>query len=39
VTESSKPVSQSNDVKFLREENGRAIYEIASGEYKFESKN
>jgi alpha-L-rhamnosidase len=39
VTESGKPVSQSNDVKFLREENGRAIYAIASGEYKFESKN
>jgi alpha-L-rhamnosidase len=39
VTESGKPVSQSSGVKFLREENGRAIYEIASGEYKFESKN
>ena len=39
VTKSGKPVSQSSGVKFLREENGRAIYEIASGEYKFESKN
>jgi hypothetical protein len=35
VTESGKPAAQSNGVKFLREENGRAIYEIASGNYTF----
>lgn len=39
VTESGKPATQSNGVKFLREENGRAVYEIASGEYNFRAKN
>jgi hypothetical protein len=37
VTESGRPAAQSRDVKFLRAENGRAIYEIASGSYTFQS--
>jgi alpha-L-rhamnosidase len=37
VTEGGKPASQSGGVKFLREENGRAIYETTSGSYKFET--
>jgi hypothetical protein len=37
VLEGGKPASESAGVKFLREENGRAIFEIASGSYKFES--
>jgi hypothetical protein len=37
VAESGKPASQNSSVKFLREENGRAIFEIASGSYKFET--
>ncbi len=39
VTESGQPARQSEGVKFLREENGRAIFGIASGEYEFKSKN
>ena len=38
VTESGKPASQSRGVKFLREENGRAVFEIGSGDYGFESR-
>jgi hypothetical protein len=38
VTESGKPASQSRGVKFLREENGCAVFEIGSGIYDFESK-
>ena len=37
VLENGKPAAQSDRVKFLREENGRAIYEIASGSYTFQS--
>jgi hypothetical protein len=37
VLEGGKPASQSVGVKFLRGENGRAIFEIASGSYKFEA--
>ena len=37
VTESGRPAAQNRDVKFLREENGRAIFEIASGSYEFEA--
>ena len=39
VAENGKPASQAGGVKFLREENGRAIFEIASGNYKFEAAN
>jgi hypothetical protein len=37
VLEGGKPASQSEGVIFLREENGRAIFEIASGDYVFKS--
>ena len=37
VRESGKPISQYGEIKFLRAENSRAIYEISSGEYKFSS--
>lgn len=39
VTESSKPFQQANGVKFLREENGAADFEIGSGTYRFVSKD
>jgi alpha-L-rhamnosidase len=38
VTEGGKPASKSRGVKFLREENGCAVFEIGSGDYDFESK-
>ena len=38
VTESGKPVDQSAGVKFLRQENGKAIFEVGSGTYKFASQ-
>ncbi len=38
VTESGKPASSSRGVKFLREENGCAVFEIGSGDYDFESR-
>jgi hypothetical protein len=38
VTESGKPASSSRGVKFLRDENGCAVFEIGSGDYDFESK-
>jgi hypothetical protein len=37
VLESGKPAAQSDGVKFSREEDGRAIFEIASGSYEFEA--
>jgi len=37
VTEGGNAIPQVPDVKFLREENGRAIFEIASGSYEFEA--
>ena len=37
VTEGGKAIPQVTDVKFLREENGRAIFEITSGTYEFEA--
>ena len=37
VTESGKPANKSEGVKFLRQENDRAIYEVASGTYHFAS--
>jgi hypothetical protein len=39
VTESGRTATQSQGVSFLRLENGRAVFEIASGSYEFESKN
>lgn len=35
VAESGKPAAQSLGVKYLRWENGAAVYEIASGRYSF----
>ncbi len=37
VTEGGKPVGQQSGIKFLRIENGRAVYEVESGTYKFKS--
>jgi hypothetical protein len=37
VTESGRPAAQSDDVTFLRAENGCAIYAVGSGNYKFQS--
>jgi alpha-L-rhamnosidase len=38
VSESGKPAAQSAGVKFLRMENGAAVYEVGSGCYQFMSK-
>ncbi|MCX6895815.1 MAG: family 78 glycoside hydrolase catalytic domain [Verrucomicrobia bacterium] len=38
VTEGGQPAAQSRGVKFLRFENGRAVFEIESGNYVFQSK-
>ena len=37
VTESGKPAEQAAGVKFLRMENGAAVYEVGSGIYQFQS--
>ena len=37
VTESGQPVGAQPGVKFIRNENGRAIYEIESGDFNFQS--
>ena len=38
VTESGMPVSQAKGVKFLRREDGAAVFETGSGTYHFQSK-
>jgi len=38
VRENGAPAATSRGVKFLRHENGRAIYEVESGDYQFESR-
>jgi hypothetical protein len=38
VAESGMPAGQSKGVKFLRMENGRAVFAVASGEYTFNSR-
>lgn len=38
VSENGKPASQAPGVKFLRQEGGRAVFEIGSGQYAFESR-
>ena len=38
VTESGKPVSSADSVKFLRMENGAAVYEVGSGSFRFGSE-
>jgi alpha-L-rhamnosidase len=35
VTESGKPAGKSKGVKFIKMENGKAVYELASGNYLF----
>ena len=37
VTEGGKPAAQAQGVKYLRSENGQAVYEVGSGTYAFES--
>ena len=37
VTESGKPADKAEGVKFLRMENGAAVFEVGSGQYRFES--
>jgi len=37
VTESGNPVESANGVKFVRSQEGAAVYEIGSGNYHFES--
>ena len=37
VTESSKPAVEAKGVKFLRMENGAAVYAVGSGSYQFQS--
>ena len=37
VTESGKPAAEGAGVKFLRMENGAAVYEVGSGAYRFQS--
>jgi alpha-L-rhamnosidase len=39
VTESGKPVGEANGVKFLRMENGAALYAVGSGNYQFQSQH
>jgi alpha-L-rhamnosidase len=38
VTESGKPIAKAKGVKFLRMENGAAVYEVGSGRYVFVSE-
>ncbi len=38
VTESDKPAADAVGVKFLRQEDGAAIYEVGSGKYTFRVK-
>ena len=37
VTEGGKPASEAPGIKFIRYENGTAVYETGSGAYRFES--
>jgi alpha-L-rhamnosidase len=39
ITESGKPVAKAESVKCLRMDNGKAIFEMGSGIYKFASKS
>ena len=38
VTESGRPAQQSAGVKYLRQENGRVVFAVDSGEYAFEAR-
>jgi alpha-L-rhamnosidase len=37
VLESGRPAPNANGVKFIREENGKAVFEVGSGNYSFQS--
>jgi len=37
ITENGKPVAQSAGIRFLKFENGKAVFELSSGSYRFES--
>lgn len=37
ITESGKPATRAPGVKFLRRENGKAVFEVGSGQYLFSS--
>jgi alpha-L-rhamnosidase len=38
ITESGKPVDQAKDLKFIKYEDGKAVFEVGSGSYEFGSK-
>jgi len=38
ITEGGQPVAKVKDVKFLRQDNGRTVFETGSGSYKFASE-
>jgi alpha-L-rhamnosidase len=38
VTESARPAAESGGVRFLRQEDGAAVYAVAPGRYRFESR-
>lgn len=38
ITESGQPVAKAADVKFLRQEKGKAVFEVGSGTYNFASE-
>ena len=37
ITESGRPAAEAPGVRFLRMENGKALYEVVSGTYRFQS--
>jgi alpha-L-rhamnosidase len=39
VTESGQPADRAEGVRFLKMENGAAVYEVASGTYRFRTNN
>ena len=39
LTESGKPLANENGIRFIRTEDGRAVYELLSGEYLFMAKH
>jgi hypothetical protein len=38
ITESGKPIAKVREVKYVRQENGRLIFQVGSGAYDFVSK-
>jgi hypothetical protein len=38
ITESGKPLEQAEDIKFLRQENDRIVFQAGSGKYAFASE-